>query len=119
MSGTVVDGPPPSGVKVTDGGPLGAAGAVAGACLVGAGCGVWRSRTVEPVPEPREAIIASESEVSMNSAAATVVALDKMVAVPRGPKVVCDPMPPKAPARSAALPLCSSTTTTRKKQTRM
>ena len=29
-------------------------------------------------------------------------------------KAVCDPMPPNAPARSAAFPLCNSTTTIRK-----
>ena len=53
----------------------------------------------------------------MNNAAAIVVAFDKTVADPRGPKAVCEPIPPKAPARSAALPLCSSTTTTRNRHT--
>jgi hypothetical protein len=53
----------------------------------------------------------------MKTAAAIVVAFESTVADPRGPKAVCDPMPPKAPAKSAALPLCSNTTTTKKKQT--
>ena len=60
--------------------------------------------------------IDSESDVTMNIAAASVVALESNVAEPRGPKAVCDPMPPNAPARSAAFPLCSSTTTIKKKQ---
>ena len=56
------------------------------------------------------------SDVTMKSAAAMVVALERTVAVPRGPKTVCEPIPPNAPARSAALPLCSKTTIIRKKQ---
>ena len=55
--------------------------------------------------------IESVSEVTINIAAAIVVAFDSTVAEPRGPNTVCDPMPPKAPAKSAALPLWSSTTT--------
>ena len=46
-----------------------------------------------------------------------VVALERSVAEPRGPNAVCDPMPPNAPARSAAFPLCSNTTMIRKRQT--
>src|SRR5260370_34119965 len=57
------------------------------------------------------------SEVTMNSAAASVVARDNTVAEPRGPNTVCEPMPPNAPAKSAALPLCSSTTTARNTHT--
>src|SRR5258708_36416995 len=57
------------------------------------------------------------SEVTMNSAAASVVARDNTVAEPRGPNTVCEPMPPNAPARSAALTLCSNTTTARNTQT--
>jgi hypothetical protein len=34
----------------------------------------------------------------------SVVSLDKNVAVPLAPKAVCDPPPPKAPAKSAPLP---------------
>jgi len=53
----------------------------------------------------------------MNNTAAIVVAFDNAVAAPRGPNVVCDPIPPNAPAMSAALPLCSNTTITKKTQT--
>jgi hypothetical protein len=49
--------------------------------------------------------------------AETVVALESSVAEPRGPNAVCEPMPPNAPAKSAAFPLCSSTTMHKKKQT--
>ena len=66
---------------------------------------------------PRVARIESVSEVSMNRIAEIVVAFESTVADPRGPKTVCDPMPPKAPAKSAALPLCSNTTTTRIRHT--
>lgn len=59
----------------------------------------------------------SESDVNINKAAAMVVAFDNTVAEPRGPNTVWEPMPPNAPARSAALPLCSSTTIARNKQT--
>ncbi len=52
----------------------------------------------------------------MNMTAHQVVALDKTVAAPRGPKAVWLPAPPKAPAISAAFPLCSSTTMIRNKQ---
>ena len=62
---------------------------------------------------PRVAMIDRVNDVTMNSAAAMVVAFDSTVADPRGPNTVCEPMPPNAPARSAALPLCSSTTTIR------
>ena len=90
--------------------------ALAGALLAGCFC---LSRTL-PVDEAlRVARMASVSDVSMKAAAAMVVALDSTVADPRGPNAVCDPIPPKAPARSAALPLCSSTTTTKKKQMSM
>jgi len=66
---------------------------------------------------PRVAMIESVSEVNINAIAEIVVAFESTVADPRGPKTVCDPMPPNAPARSAALPLCSSTTTTRIRHT--
>ena len=66
----------------------------------------------------RVAMTESVMDVTMNSAAATVVALESTVAEPRGPKTVCDPIPPNAPARSAALPLCSSTTMIRNKHTK-
>ena len=110
LSGIVL-GVPPSGVTVTDGVPVGLAGDVLAA---GAFC---RSRTLPEAVAFRVARIASVSEVTMNTAAAMVVAFERTVAEPRGPKAVCDPIPPNAPAKSAALPLCSSTTTTKKKQT--
>src|SRR2546427_3783595 len=47
---------------------------------------------------------------SMNMTAHHVVAFDRTLAAPRGPKAVWLPAPPKAPARSAALPLWSNTT---------
>jgi len=55
----------------------------------------------------------------MNSTAEKVVALESSVADPRGPNAVCEPIPPKAPARSAALPLCSKTTMIKKMHTIM
>ena len=39
------------------------------------------------------------------------------LAAPRGPKAVCEPWPPKAPARSADLPCCMRTTPMRKSET--
>ena len=56
-------------------------------------------------------------EVSMNTMADPVVSFDKKEAVPRAPKAVCDPAPPKAPARSALFPDCSSTIRINIKQT--
>src|SRR5437660_9655718 len=53
---------------------------------------------------------------SINITAHQVVALDNTFAAPRGPNAVWLPAPPKAPAMSAALPLCSSTTMIRNKQ---
>src|SRR5579863_164234 len=49
-------------------------------------------------------------DVSMNMMAHHVVALERNVAAPRGPKAVWLPAPPKAPARSAASPLWSMIT---------
>src|SRR3984893_5062387 len=49
-------------------------------------------------------------EVSMNMIAHHVVAFERNVAAPRGPNAVWLPAPPKAPARSAASPLCSMMT---------
>jgi len=70
-------------------------------------------------PLCRIAKIESVIDVSMKSTADQVVALERAVAAPRGPKAVWLPMPPKAAAMSPLLPLCSSTTTIRKKQTTM
>src|SRR6266566_313104 len=55
----------------------------------------------------------------MNMMAHHVVARESTLAAPRGPKAVWLPAPPNAPARSAALPLWSSTTTISTKQLRM
>jgi hypothetical protein len=88
-----------------------------GALFAGAGFFVCSSNTVEPRPALRVAMIESESEVTMNRIAEIVVAFESSVAEPRGPNAVCDPMPPKAPARSAAFPLCSRTTMIRNTQT--
>ena len=78
----------------------------------------WRSSTgPTDVPALRVATMDSEIDVSMNKTAEIVVAFERSVADPRGPNAVCEPMPPKAPARSAALPLCSKTTMIRKRQT--
>src|SRR4029077_14306137 len=85
-------------------GPPGAAGEGTGAC----------SRTEPLRCDPR---IARLSEVIMNSTAAIVVALVSTVAAPRLPRAVWLPPPPNAPARSAALPLCSRTTMISTKQT--
>ena len=99
---------------VTGAGPLGAV-EFAGAVCVPAGA---VSRTVfAPADDPRVARIESDSDVIMNTIADTVVAFESSVAEPRGPKAVCEPMPPNAPAKSAAFPLCSSTTMIRKMQT--
>jgi hypothetical protein len=90
-----------------------------GALFAGAGFFVCSSNTVEPRPALRVAMIESESEVTMNRIAEIVVAFESNVAEPRGPNAVCDPIPPKAPARSAAFPLCNRTTIIRKTQTTM
>lgn len=71
-----------------------------------------------PPPAPRVAKIDSDIDVNIKTIAEIVVALDRSVADPRGPNAVWDPIPPKAPAKSAALPLCSSTTTIKKRHTR-
>jgi hypothetical protein len=75
------------------------------------------SRTVLAPVDPRVAKIESDSDVTMNMIADAVVAFESKVAEPRGPKAVCEPIPPNAPAKSAAFPLCSSTTIIRKMQT--
>lgn len=63
------------------------------------------------------AMIDKEIEVSMKITVEIVVALDSSVAEPRGPNAVWEPIPPNAPARSAALPLCRRITIIRKKHT--
>jgi hypothetical protein len=63
------------------------------------------------------ASIESARDVSMNTTAEMVVAFESSVAEPRGPNAVWEPIPPNAPAKSAAFPLCSSTTMIRKRHT--
>ena len=58
-------------------------------------------------------------DVIMNNTADQVVAFDRALAAPRGPNAVWLPIPPKAAATSPLLPLCSNTTTIRKKHTMM
>src|ERR1700693_3101161 len=103
-----------------------AGGDVVGACEAGAsgsagfcaGAGLVPMRSkIEPKPprcfDWRRTIVI---EVTMNMMAHQVVALERNVAAPRGPNAVWLPAPPNAPARSAALPLCSNTTMTSMKQ---
>jgi len=89
----------------------------AGSCFAGAGFAGAPSRTVVPRPAFRVARIERESDVTIKMTAEIVVAFDSSVAEPRGPKAVCEPIPPKAPAKSAAFPLCSRTTIIKKKHT--
>ena len=70
-------------------------------------------------PERRDAYTDKVIEVTMKMMADHVVALESAVAAPRGPKAVWLPIPPNAAAISPLFPLCSSTTTIRKKQTNM
>ena len=76
-------------------------------------------------PEPgvaplwRTAKIESVIEVTINNTADQVVALERAVAAPRGPKAVWLPRPPKAAAMSPLFPLCKRTTIIRKKHTTM
>ena len=91
--------------------------------MVGAFCGcdltgcVFRFCRTEEPDVRLEAKIDNVIELSMKITAAQVVALLSTVAAPRGPKAVWLPMPPKAAAMSALLPLCSSTTMIKNRQT--
>src|SRR5712692_2248438 len=95
----------------------------AGCCAGVAGCDLvcegFRPCNTELGPALRDAKSDSVIEVTMKMMADHVVALDRAVAAPRGPKAVWLPMPPNAAAMSPLLPLCSSTTMMRKKQTMM
>ncbi len=101
------------GVAVMGAGPLDGFAPAGMDCFAG----VFRSRIVALPPALRMASIESASDVHMNTTAEIVVAFESSVAEPRGPNAVCEPMPPKAPARSAALPLCSRITMIRNKHT--
>jgi hypothetical protein len=114
--------PPGVGVAgVTDTGAPGTipVGSVVVFVLGAAGAG-WLVKTVlDPTtPDRRVAKIESDSEVTINRTADAVVAFESSVADPRGPNAVCEPIPPNAPARSAAFPLCNRTTTIRNRQTK-
>ena len=58
----------------------------------------------EVLADERESRMVSPIEVSMKMIADQVVRRVRRLAAPRGPKAVCEPCPPKAPARSADLP---------------
>jgi hypothetical protein len=89
----------------------------AGAAGAGCVCSCFTPSSTDPPTPVRLVITVNVSEVSMNTTTAALVALDKAEAAPRGPKAVWLPIPPNAPAMSALLPCCSSTTIIRKKQT--
>src|SRR6266850_4079008 len=74
------------------------------------------SSTEPPCPTPLSVCSTRASAQTMNITAHHVVARESTVAAPRGPNAVWLPAPPKAPAMSAALPLCNSTTMIRNKQ---
>jgi hypothetical protein len=98
--------------------PVGSVVVFAG-CLVEVGAGCLSKIVLPPVaPARRVARIESESEVTINRTAEAVVAFESSVADPRGPNAVCEPIPPNAPAKSAAFPLCNRTTTIRNRQTK-
>jgi len=101
--------------------PAAGAGAAGLLCPGSVPAGAWpvpvRSITESPLLRMRPCQMPSEIEVIMKTMAAPAVAFVSKVVAPRGPNAVCEPMPPNAPARSAALPLCSSTTMIRNKQT--
>ena len=89
---------------------------MAGCVLLWVGFTPW---STEVGPPRREAKIDRVIEVTMKMIADQVVALDRIVAEPRGPNAVWLPIPPNAAAMSPLWPLCSSTTMMRKKQTIM
>ena len=79
--------------------------------------GIFFSSIVDVPPVLRMATIDRASDVHIKTIAEIVVAFESSVAEPRGPNAVCEPIPPNAPARSAAFPLCNSTTMIRNRQT--
>ena len=73
--------------------------------------GVLTLSSTECVPPPECAIsMVKEIEVHMKRIAAQVVIRVSTLAAARGPNAVCEPCPPKAPARSAERPCCKRTT---------
>ena len=101
------------GVAVMGAGPAGGFDPAGTVCFAG----VFRSKIVALPPALRIARIESANDVHINTTADMVVAFDSSVAEPRGPNAVCEPIPPNAPARSAAFPLCSRITMIRNKHT--
>src|SRR5215467_16029102 len=98
------------------GGAAGCAGVagvgLAGAGFVAAGAGFENFCKIEP---PCSTLRSTRTTIAiahtMNITAHHVVACESTEAAPRGPNAVWLPAPPKAPARSAAFPLCNNTTT--------
>jgi len=89
----------------------------AGRFQPGFGAGLeTRSRIELPCPTALSVRSTMAKAQSINMTAHHVVALERTLAAPRGPKAVWLPAPPKAPARSAALPLWSRTTTINTRQ---
>ena len=82
-------------------------------------CGVLTPCSTDLGPPRREAMTESVIEVTIKMMADQVVAFDRAVAAPRGPKAVWLPMPPNAAAMSPLFPLCSSTTMIRNIHTMM
>src|SRR5206468_10958908 len=80
------------------------------------GAGFENFSSTDPPSTPLSVCSTSASAQTMNITAHQVVARESTVAAPRGPKAVWLPAPPKAPAMSAALPLCSNTTMIRNRQ---
>src|ERR1700731_4871741 len=95
----------------------GVAGVVAGVFL---GAGLETCCSTEPPCTAAWSVRNTSARAQiMNMMAHQVVAWERIVAAPRGPNAVWLPAPPKAPARSAALPLCSNTTMIKRPQTRI
>src|SRR5664279_3293994 len=87
-----------------------------GGYFLGADCWVGVPERTDLSARERESMTVREMETTMKRTAPQVVSLVSRLAAPRGPKAVCEPWPPKAPARSADLPCCSSTTPIRNRQ---
>ena len=106
-----------AGVRTTPGAAGAGAGFFPGAAVWPAGLVTLSKIEGAALTPPRFARIDKISDVHIKTPAAMAVHFERAVAAPRGPKTVCD-APPKAPAKSAALPLCSSTTPIRNRHTR-
>src|ERR1700741_3954583 len=85
--------------------------------LAGVVCVALMPESTERGPLLRWIRTVSPMDVNINTMAAQVVTLVSRLAAPRGPNAVCDPWPPKAPARSALLPCWRRTTPIRMRQT--